>query len=233
MAISLNNATRQLILLSSARPASTNKDPKDDNDNSPTNDRPREIQDRDQKLYQVFSDDGLKETTYHIMDFTGFYPVWLIVEILMAPTGALKDKRMALFIRCVTALLDEMLYVDDTAMIAPINITDDEVAHFIESKTDIPSNFTKLGKHIMISNGSWVFNKKEKGSNDIYGPFRLKSQIPTEDIITRVLFKFSRVGGKTSLKSSTKRWRQKHPLCSYSSAMARTTAASSMTHARC
>ena len=88
---------------------------------------------------------------------------------MMAPTEALKDKRMVSFIRCVTALLGEMLYVDNTAMIAPIDITDDEAAHFIKSKTDIPSNFTKLGKHIMISGSSWVFNKKEKGSNNIYG----------------------------------------------------------------
>jgi hypothetical protein len=74
------------------------------------------------------------------------------------------------------------------------------VAHFIKSKTDIPSNFTKLGKHIMISGGSWVFNKKEKGSNDVYGRFRLKSQILTEDTINCVSFEFSRVGGKNIIK---------------------------------
>ncbi len=125
---------------------------------------------------------------YHVMDLAGFYPVWPIVEFLMVPTGASKEER---FIRCVTALLGEMLYVDDTAMIAPIDITDNKVAHFIKSKMDIPSNFTKLGKHIMISSSSWVFNKKDKGSNNVYGRFRLKSQIPTEDIITRVSFKFS------------------------------------------
>ncbi len=89
-------------------------------------------------------------------------------------------------------------------MITPIHITDDNAAHFIKSKTEIPSNFTKLGKHIMISSGSWVFNKKEKGSNNVYGRFRLKSQIPTEDIINRVSFKFSRVWGKTSSRNSTK-----------------------------
>jgi hypothetical protein len=138
----------------------------------------------------------LKETAYHVIDFAGFYPIWPIIEFLMAPTGASKDERMALFTRCVSALLGEMLYVDDTAMIAPINITDEDEAHFIKTKINLPSNFTKLGKHIMISGGSWVFNKKEKGSNDVYGRFRLKSQIPTDDIINRVSFEFSRVGGK-------------------------------------
>jgi len=83
----------------------------------------------------------------------------------MAPTGASKDERMASFI----TLLGEMLYVDDTVMIAPIDINDDDDKHFIKTKMDIPSNFTKLGKHIMISGGSWVFTKKEKGNNDVYG----------------------------------------------------------------
>jgi hypothetical protein len=138
----------------------------------------------------------MKETAYHVTDFAGFYPVWPIVEFSMAPSGTSKDERMASFIKCVSALLGEMLYVDSTAMIAPIDITDDDAASFIKSKADLPSNFTKLGKHIMISGGSWVFNKKEKGSNDVYGRFRLKSQIATEDIINRVSFEFSRVGGK-------------------------------------
>ncbi len=55
-------------------------------------------------------------------------------------------------------------------------------------------NFTKLGKHIMISGGSWVFNKKESGNNNLYARFRLKSQISTKDIINRVSFKFSCLG---------------------------------------
>jgi hypothetical protein len=194
--VSPDNTVHQLILLSLARPVSSTKDPVDDGGYTPTEDCPREIYDRVQKLYRVFSDDGLKETAYHIIDFAGFYPIWPIVEFSMTPTGASMDERMASFIRCVTALLGEMLYVDDTAMIAPIDITDTDEANFIKTKTDIPSNFTKLGKHNMISGGSWVFNKKEKGSNNVYSQFRLKSQIPTEDIINRVSFKFSRVGGK-------------------------------------
>jgi hypothetical protein len=47
----------------------------------------------------------------------------------------------------------------------------------------------------MISGGSWVFNKKEKGSSNVYARFRLKSQVPTEDIINRVSFEFTRLGG--------------------------------------
>jgi hypothetical protein len=81
---------------------------------------------------------------------------------------------MNLFTKCVTALFGEILYMDDTAKIATISITDDE-SRYISSKADLPTNFTKLGQHVMISSGSWVFNKKEKGSNNIYARFRLKS----------------------------------------------------------
>ena len=116
----------------------------------------------------------MKESCYHVTNFAGFYPVWRIVEFSMAPTGATKDERMSSFIKCVTALLGEMLYVDDMAMIAPISITNDDDASYIKSKADLPTNFTKLGKHIMISGGSWVFNKKEKGSNNVNAQFRLK-----------------------------------------------------------
>ncbi len=100
----------------------------------------------------------------------------------MAPTGAAKDKRMNLFTKCITALLREILYVDNNAKIATILITDNK-SHYIIFKADFPTNFTKLGQHVMISGGSWVFNKREKGSNNMYTRFRLKSQADTEEII--------------------------------------------------
>jgi hypothetical protein len=80
---------------------------------------------------------------------------------------------MTAFIKYVTALLGEMFYVDDMAMIAPIDITNNNEASFIKMKADLLTNFTKLGKHIMISGSSWVFNKKDKGNNDVYACFRL------------------------------------------------------------
>jgi hypothetical protein len=152
--------------------------------------RSSEIHDHDQMLYRLFSKDRMKEAAYHVTDFAGFNPVLPIVEFSMAPNGATKDERMTSFIKCVTALLGEMLYVDDTAIIAPIDIMDDNNARFIKAKADLQTNFTKLGKHIMISGGSWVFNEKDKGSDDVYGRVRLKSQIPIKDIINRVSFKF-------------------------------------------
>ncbi len=97
----------------------------------------------------------------------------------MAPTGVAKVKRMNLFTKCVTALLGAILYVDNMAKIATILITDDK-SHYISSKADLPTNFTKLGQHVMISGGSWVFNKKEKGSNNVYGVRRIQVEVPSQ-----------------------------------------------------
>jgi hypothetical protein len=57
------------------------------------------------------------------------------------------------FIKCVTALLEEILYVNDTATITIISITKDKL-RYISSKVDFPTNFTKLSQSIMISSGS-------------------------------------------------------------------------------
>jgi hypothetical protein len=73
----------------------------------------------------------------------------------MAPTGEAKDDHMNSFTKCVVALLEEILYVDDTAKITTISITEDE-SSYIGSKADLPTNFIKLGQYIMISGGSWV-----------------------------------------------------------------------------
>ena len=54
----------------------------------------------------------------------------------------------------------------------------------------------------MISGGSWVFNKKEKGNSNVYACFHLKSQVPTKDIIDQVLFDFLCLGGSKINKIS-------------------------------
>jgi hypothetical protein len=71
----------------------------------------------------------------------------------MAPTGEAKDDRMNSFIKCVAALFQEILYVDNAAKIATISITEDK-SNYIGSKADLPANFTKIGKYVMISGGS-------------------------------------------------------------------------------
>jgi hypothetical protein len=64
----------------------------------------------------------------------------------------------------------------------------------------------------MISGGSWAFNKKEKGNNNVYARFRLKSKIPTEDRINQVSFKFSCVGEKDIFKKQHQAMETKTPL---------------------
>ena len=45
----------------------------------------------------------------------------------------------------ITALFGEILYVDDTACIGPLDITDDNEDNYITDKSKLPSSFTKLG----------------------------------------------------------------------------------------
>jgi hypothetical protein len=175
--------TRQSILQSASHgvsqsPISSLSD-EDDCENEP---QVKEIHDHSNNLFKEYSNDGMKTATYHVTDFAGLYLVWPIIEFLMALMGDAKDDRMNSFIKCVSALFGEILYVDDIAMIAPISITV-EADTYIKSKSDIPTNFTKLGQYIMISGGSWVFNKKAKGNNNVYARFRLKSQVETDEIV--------------------------------------------------
>ena len=64
----------------------------------------------------------------------------------------------------------------------------------------------------MVSGESWVFNMKEEGSNDVYARFRLKSQVETEEIVNRVSFEFSRLGGKELEKKTHQAMDTKTPL---------------------
>ena len=111
----------------------------------------------------------------------------------------------------MTVLLGEILHVHDMAQIATILITEDKL-HYISLTADLPTNFTKLSQYIMISKGSWVFNKKEKGSNNVYARFRLKSQVNTEEIVNRVSFKFSCLGGKNLQKKQHQAMETETPL---------------------
>ncbi len=66
---------RQSILMSSSTSILATNKPEEYDASLPTEGRTSEIYDQDQKLYRVFSEDGMKKTAYHVMDFAGFYPV--------------------------------------------------------------------------------------------------------------------------------------------------------------
>jgi hypothetical protein len=53
---------------------------------NPSKRDPKEIHDHAQRLLHVFSNDRMKETSFHVTDFAGLYPVWPIIEFSMAPT---------------------------------------------------------------------------------------------------------------------------------------------------
>jgi hypothetical protein len=89
--------------------SSTNTRPPDHKDKdkglTTTTTQTKEIHDHSQKLFRVFSDNRMEETSYHVIDFAGLYPIWPIVEFSMSPTGNTKDKRMSSLTKCITALL--------------------------------------------------------------------------------------------------------------------------------
>jgi hypothetical protein len=119
---------------------------------------------------------------------------------------------MTQFGKCVTSLFGEILIVDEKAGIAPIAISNDLPEDMITDKTSIPANFTKLSRWVMLSGGSWVFNKKDRGNNDIYARFCLKSRVPIEDMVTRILFEFSHMGGSKLYKKQNQAMETKTPM---------------------
>ncbi len=50
-----------------------------------------------------------------------------IVEVAILPTGKTKEERMNMFVKCITALFGEILYVDNTACIAPLEIRTEQL----------------------------------------------------------------------------------------------------------
>jgi hypothetical protein len=102
--------------------------------------------------------------------------------------------------------------VNAAAAIALINIYGNNKANFITNRLSLPENFTKLGKWLMISGGSWIFNKKDKGNGEVFTRFRLKSQDMAEEIINRVSFEFTRLGGSRLSKKSMQAMETETPM---------------------
>jgi hypothetical protein len=169
------------------------------------------ILDRYCKLLIILGEDGHNKA-FHVEDFIGLYPAWPIVEVAISPTGNAKEERINMFDKCITSLFGEILYVDDTTCIALFKITDNNEDNYISDKSKLPSNLTKQGKWIMISGGSWVFNKKKKGSSDVYARFCLKSQVPTKDIINQVSFEFTCLGGAKIYKKQMQAMETETPM---------------------
>jgi hypothetical protein len=132
-------------ILRGAPPAETTRRTTTEAADYQTNDDPSKkmILDKQRKLLINLGEDG-QNKEFHVEDFVGLYPAWPIVEVAISPTGNAKEENM--FVKCITALFGEILYVNDTACIAPLDITDDNKDNYISDKSKLPSNFTKLGK---------------------------------------------------------------------------------------
>jgi hypothetical protein len=64
----------------------------------------------------------------------------------------------------------------------------------------------------MISGGSWVFDKKDKGNGEVFARFHLKSQDMAKEIINRVSFKFTHLGGSRLSKKSMQAMETETPM---------------------
>jgi hypothetical protein len=84
----------------------------------------RVIHDNSNKLLKEMTGGHLTE--FHVKDFVGLFPIWLIVKLALAPSGASKDKRMTQYVRSISALFGKILLVDKKATIAPIKIMNDK-----------------------------------------------------------------------------------------------------------
>ncbi len=62
---------------------------------------------------------------FHIEDFVGLYPAWPITELTISPSSDTKDDMINHFVKCCASLFAKILYVDDSTVIAPIEITNE------------------------------------------------------------------------------------------------------------
>jgi hypothetical protein len=130
--------------------------------------------------------------TYLVEDFSGLFPVWPIIKFNISLCGNTKDEMMNQYVWGLSAIFREILIVNKKATIAPVEIMNNKAKDIITNRPKIPTNFTKLGKWLSMSGGSWVFNKKE---SNVYAHLRLKLTIPADEMVMRVSFKFLQIGG--------------------------------------
>jgi hypothetical protein len=64
----------------------------------------------------------------------------------------------------------------------------------------------------MLSGRSWVCNKKDKGGSNVYTRFCLKSTVPVDDMVARVLFEFSCMDGSKLYKKQNQAMETKTPM---------------------
>jgi hypothetical protein len=77
--------SRKLILQSALQGMSKGSNSSlSDDEASQTRTHIKEMHDCTNKLFRVFSEDGMQETSYHVSGFAGLNPVWPIIKLSMA-----------------------------------------------------------------------------------------------------------------------------------------------------
>ncbi len=174
---------------------------------TPNDDNHKEIHGKTHLVFKEMTQDHVTE--YHVENYAGLFPIWPIVVVALSPSGASKDKRKTPYMRCVLALFEEILLVDKKTAIASIEITNKKQEDMIIDSSKLPDNFTKLGKWLMMSGRCLVLNKKD---SDVYAQFWLKSTIPVDEMVMRVSFEFSRLGGSKLYKKPNQAMETETPI---------------------
>ncbi len=87
------STSQRLILQSASKSTTQESNPSiSDNEASQKKIHLKEIHDHTNMLFHVFSDNGMKDTSYHVSDFAGLSPAWPIIKFSMACTGTAKKK---------------------------------------------------------------------------------------------------------------------------------------------
>lgn len=105
------------------------------------------------------------------------------------------EDRMASAHEKIGILVENLKYVDSTAVIFPVK--DDSTLPPIRSKAALPNNFTKLSDHIKLTNGYWVFaqSNNNKRPPQVYACMSLGMNVEIGEALEKASFEFSRHGG--------------------------------------
>ena len=165
----------------------------------PHNEHIRVEQDAENLLWKEFLSSDPHDNfsrDYHVNGFLGSSPIFPVAQFAFTTNGSTSAENMNQFSKGIKGWLNELLIVDPNLAFVPLCISDTAPANQWKKPSDVPSNFTKLGKVIQINGGSWCFDpKKDKPTNDIYANVRIKSTVPLEELLQAVSFEWKRIGG--------------------------------------
>lgn len=165
----------------------------------PHNEQIRVEHDEENLVLKEYVSDDLEDSfsrDFHVNGFLHGNPVYPVASFSFSTNGSTSAENMNQFTKGINGWLTELLIVDPNLAFVPLNISDTAPANQWKKPSDVPKNFTRLGKVIFIQGGSWCFDpKQDKPTNDIYASVRIKSTVPLEELLQAVGFEWKRIGG--------------------------------------